>query len=204
MAKAIPLLARTAGLLAHLVEEQAAARSASPMAARRRGGGRVRARGRSDARARDRGPAVGRAAGDRRRAPTATSSPTSTSARPSTARSWPRRGSRRPAAAGGLGGHRAAAADREGASSRPPHAPDNPIGAHLCAEQRRGQLRIFSTSGTTGTPSYIPLTSEQSRQTGGQHRRAAARPPSIAVAGERIVSTFSAGPVRRRHSTEHV
>ena len=42
--KAVPILARTAGLLAHLAEEQAAARSASCMAAAGRGGDRVRAR----------------------------------------------------------------------------------------------------------------------------------------------------------------
>jgi phenylacetate-CoA ligase len=34
---------------------------------------------------------------------------------------------------------------------------ENPIGTHLCVE--RGEIaRIYSTSGTTGTPSYIPLT----------------------------------------------
>ena len=34
---------------------------------------------------------------------------------------------------------------------------ENPIGAHLCVE-RSEIVRIYSTSGTTGTPSYIPLT----------------------------------------------
>ena len=34
---------------------------------------------------------------------------------------------------------------------------DNPFGAHLCAD-RDEIVRIYSTSGTTGTPSYIPLT----------------------------------------------
>src|SRR5260221_491318 len=33
----------------------------------------------------------------------------------------------------------------------------NPIGAHLCATPSE-IVRIYSTSGTTGTPSYIPLT----------------------------------------------
>jgi phenylacetate-coenzyme A ligase PaaK-like adenylate-forming protein len=33
---------------------------------------------------------------------------------------------------------------------------DNPFGAHLCVE-RHELARIYSTSGTTGTPSYIPL-----------------------------------------------
>src|SRR5918992_1431838 len=35
--------------------------------------------------------------------------------------------------------------------------PENPIGAHLCVA-RADVARIYSTSGTTGTPSYIPLT----------------------------------------------
>ena len=34
---------------------------------------------------------------------------------------------------------------------------DNPFGAHLCVEPRE-IARIYSTSGTTGAPSYIPLT----------------------------------------------
>ena len=35
-------------------------------------------------------------------------------------------------------------------------SPDDPIGAHLCAT-RDEIVRIYSTSGTTGTPSYIPI-----------------------------------------------
>jgi phenylacetate-CoA ligase len=36
---------------------------------------------------------------------------------------------------------------------------ENPFGAHLCAAP--GEIvRIYSTSGTTGAPSYIPLTAE--------------------------------------------
>jgi phenylacetate-CoA ligase len=34
---------------------------------------------------------------------------------------------------------------------------DNPIGSHLCATPSE-IVRIYSTSGTTGTPSYVPLT----------------------------------------------
>ena len=34
---------------------------------------------------------------------------------------------------------------------------ENPIGTHLCVG-RADIVRIYSTSGTTGTPSYIPLT----------------------------------------------
>ena len=39
--------------------------------------------------------------------------------------------------------------------------PGNPIGAHLCAAPEE-IVRIYSTSGTTGTPSYIPLTAPTS------------------------------------------
>jgi len=35
--------------------------------------------------------------------------------------------------------------------------PDSPFGAHLCAAPSE-IVRIYSTSGTTGTPSFIPLT----------------------------------------------
>ena len=37
--------------------------------------------------------------------------------------------------------------------------PENPIGMHLCATPDE-IVRIYSTSGTTGTPSYIPLTAD--------------------------------------------
>ena len=43
--------------------------------------------------------------------------------------------------------------------------PENPIGAHLCASADE-IVRIYSTSGTTGTPSYIPLTARRPRQLG--------------------------------------
>ena len=42
---------------------------------------------------------------------------------------------------------------------------ENPIGTHLCAT-RDPMVRIYSTSGTTGTPSYIPLTAGRSSRTG--------------------------------------
>ncbi len=69
--------------------------------------------------------------------------------------------------------------------------PENPIGSHLCAD-RSELVRIYSTSGTTGTPSYIPLTAEDvenwltvSVRTYGA---------SGVAAGQRIVSTYGAGP----------
>jgi len=69
--------------------------------------------------------------------------------------------------------------------------PDNPIGAHLCAAP--GELvRIYSTSGTTGTPSYVPLTADDLENwvTGSARSYAA----SGIAAGQRIVSTYNAGP----------
>jgi phenylacetate-CoA ligase len=68
---------------------------------------------------------------------------------------------------------------------------ENPIGAHLCAEPSE-IVRIYSTSGTTGTPSYIPLTAgDLDDWVTGSARSYAA---SGISAGERIVSTYNAGP----------
>jgi phenylacetate-CoA ligase len=69
--------------------------------------------------------------------------------------------------------------------------PENPFGAHLCAAP--GEIaRIYSTSGTTGTPSYIPLTaSDLENWIAGS---AASYAASGVRAGERIVSTYNAGP----------
>jgi phenylacetate-CoA ligase len=67
----------------------------------------------------------------------------------------------------------------------------NPVGAHLCAA-RSEIVRIYSTSGTTGTPSYIPLTaSDLENWVTGSARSYAA---SGVIAGQRIVSTYGAGP----------
>jgi phenylacetate-CoA ligase len=68
---------------------------------------------------------------------------------------------------------------------------DNPIGAHLCAA-RSEIVRIYSTSGTTGTPSYIPLTAGDLEYwvTGSARSYTA----SGVAAGQRIVSTYGAGP----------
>ena len=69
--------------------------------------------------------------------------------------------------------------------------PENPVGTHLCAT-RDEIVRIYSTSGTTGTPSYIPLTEGdlQNWVTGSARSYAA----SGITAGQRIVSTYNAGP----------
>ncbi len=68
---------------------------------------------------------------------------------------------------------------------------DNPVGAHLCATPSE-IVRIYSTSGTTGAPSYVPLTAGdlQNWVTGSARSYAA----SGITAGQRIVSTYNAGP----------
>ena len=69
--------------------------------------------------------------------------------------------------------------------------PENPIGAHLCAPAAE-IVRIYSTSGTTGTPSYIPLTAgDLDNWITGSARSYAA---SGIARGQRIVSTYNAGP----------
>jgi phenylacetate-CoA ligase len=68
---------------------------------------------------------------------------------------------------------------------------ENPFGSHLCAEPAE-LVRIYSTSGTTGTPSFIPLTAGDLENwiTGSARSYAA----SGVTAGQRIVSTYNAGP----------
>jgi phenylacetate-CoA ligase len=69
--------------------------------------------------------------------------------------------------------------------------PDNPVGTHLCAPPSE-IVRIYSTSGTTGAPSYIPLTARDLENwVAGSARSYAA---SGVARGERIVSTYNAGP----------
>jgi phenylacetate-CoA ligase len=68
---------------------------------------------------------------------------------------------------------------------------EDPIGTHLCVE-RADIARIYSTSGTTGTPSYIPLTAgDLDNWVTGSARSYAA---SGVEPGQRIVSTYNAGP----------
>jgi phenylacetate-CoA ligase len=69
--------------------------------------------------------------------------------------------------------------------------PENPIGTHLCAEPEE-IARIYSTSGTTGAPTYVPLTAgDLDNWVNGSARSYAA---SGITPGERIVSTYNAGP----------
>jgi phenylacetate-CoA ligase len=77
------------------------------------------------------------------------------------------------------------------AELRATRTPDNPIGAHLCSSPT-DIVRIYSTSGTTGTPSYIPLTAgDLDNWVTGSARSYAA---SGIGANQRIVSTYNAGP----------
>jgi phenylacetate-CoA ligase len=67
----------------------------------------------------------------------------------------------------------------------------NPFGGHLACDPAE-IVRIYSTSGTTGAPSYIPLTaSDLDNWIAGSARSYAA---SGIEAGQRIVSTYNAGP----------
>ncbi len=69
--------------------------------------------------------------------------------------------------------------------------PADPIGAHLCTDPSE-IVRIYSTSGTTGTPSYIPLTAgDLERWVTASARSYAA---SGVVAGQGVASTYNAGP----------
>jgi phenylacetate-CoA ligase len=67
----------------------------------------------------------------------------------------------------------------------------NPIGAHLCATPSE-IARIYSTSGTTGAPSYVPLTAGDLDNWITASARSYAA--SGITAGQRIVSTYNAGP----------
>jgi phenylacetate-CoA ligase len=68
---------------------------------------------------------------------------------------------------------------------------EQPFGAHFCADPSE-IVRVYSTSGTTGTPSYIPLTAADLENwvTGSARSYAASgvRP------GQKIVTTYNAGP----------
>jgi phenylacetate-CoA ligase len=69
--------------------------------------------------------------------------------------------------------------------------PAQPFGSHLCVEPSE-LVRIYSTSGTTGTPSYIPLTADDLENwvTGSARSYAA----SGLAPGDRLLTTYNAGP----------
>ena len=90
---------------------------------------------------------------------------------------------------------RDAAADHQAGAARRPSRAENPFGAHLCAEPHE-IVRIYSTSGTTGAPSYIPLTAsdlENWIETSARSYAASGVQP-----GERIVTDLQRRAVRRR------
>jgi phenylacetate-CoA ligase len=66
-----------------------------------------------------------------------------------------------------------------------------PIGAHLAAPMAN-VVRVFSTSGTTGVPSYIPLTANDLSAWVRISSRSYAA--SGLAAGDRLISTYNAGP----------
>jgi phenylacetate-CoA ligase len=69
--------------------------------------------------------------------------------------------------------------------------PEDPIGSHLCVAPSE-IVRIYSTSGTTGEPSYIPLTA------GDLDNWVTGSACSYAASGilprQRVVTTYNAGP----------
>jgi phenylacetate-CoA ligase len=93
-------------------------------------------------------------------------------------------------AAGGLGGIGELPLTEKD-ELRASFTPTNPIGTHLCAAPAE-IVRIYSTSGTTGMPSYIPLTSDDLDKWVTASARSYAA--SGIAAGQRIVSTYNAGP----------
>ena len=68
---------------------------------------------------------------------------------------------------------------------------ENPYGAHLCAEPRE-LARVYSTSGTTGAPSYIPLTASDVENWLTSSARSYAA--SGIGPGDRVLTTYNAGP----------
>jgi len=67
---------------------------------------------------------------------------------------------------------------------------ENPFGAHLCVPQAQ-IARVYSTSGTTGTPSFVPLTAEDVESWAEVSVRSYA---ASLEAGDRILTTYNAGP----------
>ncbi len=74
---------------------------------------------------------------------------------------------------------------------RASRTPAEPVGTHLIPPLA-DVVRIFSTSGTTGTPSYVPLTAEDVADWVRISSRTYTAPG--VVRGDRLVSTYNAGP----------
>ena len=95
-----------------------------------------------------------------------------------------------PAAVGGLAAI-AALPFTEKDELRATRGDAEPVGAHLCVPMSE-VVRVFSTSGTSGVPTYIPLTRDDvAAWTRISSRGYAA---SGVRAGDRLVSTYGAGP----------
>ena len=189
--KAVPLLARTAGLLAHLAEEQEhpvgflmAGKAEEAIDYEPREDGRVMLAPEVEA---VRGPSSSRIDDAAYREQVAYLFDRSRFYREKLAEAG---------FASAPSGWRACATSRgclspRSASSGRAATPENPIGAHLCATPSE-IVRIYSTSGTTGTPSYIPLTARDLDNWVTASARSYAA--SGITAGQRIVSTYNAGP----------
>ena len=79
--------------------------------------------------------------------------------------------------------------------------PENPFGAHLCVEPSE-LARIYSTSGTTGTPSYIPLTASDLDNwvTGSARSYGASGIAAATVCSRRTTQARSSPAQRSTHS----
>ena len=95
-----------------------------------------------------------------------------------------------PAAVGGLAGI-ARLPLTEKREIRETFTPQNPYGSHLCVAPSQ-MARIYSTSGTTGTPSFVPLTAQDVESWVAVSERSYAA--SGIAAGERILTTYDSGP----------
>ena len=77
------------------------------------------------------------------------------------------------------------------AELRAEQVPGEPFGVHFCAEPHE-LVRVYSTSGTTGTPTYIPLTAgDLDNWVTGSARSYAA---SGIGRGDIVLTTYNAGP----------
>ena len=186
--KAVPILARTAGLLAHLAEEQQHPLGFL-MASRAEEAIVYEPPTVDDARPRRRDAAVVGPARARRRelSPAAGVSVRALALLSGQAvggRLRRRRGGRWPDYISRL-----PLTDKH--ELRAASSAENPFGTHLCASQPE-IVRIYSTSGTTGLPSYIPLTASDLHNwiTGSARSYAA----SGATSGQRMVTSYNAGP----------
>ena len=185
--KSIPILARTAGLLAHMAEERERPLGLAD-GGRGRGVGRLRAAGVMLAPEVERRPWAEQLAHDDQsyRAQIAYLLERSPFYRERLAAA----GVASAPEAGGLA-EIAALPLTEKQEVKATATAEQPVGAHLCVE-RSEIVRVYSTSGTTGSPTYIPLTAgDLDNWITGSARSYAA---SGVAAGELAVSSYNAGP----------